>query len=91
MLVSDEYCPFKTTLCYLKFKKSVMISVFLKCYFVLVCTRALGSIPYQMLLKCLLLLLLLFINIYTGLVLQYKYCYQYTSKNVKNYQKLLKY
>ena len=26
ILVDEEYCPFKTTLCFLKFKNSVMIS-----------------------------------------------------------------
>ena len=44
------------------------------------------------LLLLLLLLLLLFMNIYTKLVLQYKYCYQYRSccliKNVKNYSNI---
>ena len=53
MLPHEEYCPFKTTLCFVKFKKSVMISKsFPELPFVLVCTRDPCVIPYHMFLKC---------------------------------------
>ena len=76
---------------YLSIYLSIYLDVYIYIIYIQICQRS-------FLINIVLLLLLLlssFMNIYTGLVLKYKYCYQYMSccliKNVKNIKNYLKY
>ena len=53
ILVHEEYCAFKTTVCFLKFKKWVIISNEFFWNTILLSFACPCAVPYQMLLKCL--------------------------------------